>query len=153
MLGNRVGELHSLSDCAPLDQREMMSDTVANMLTSIRNATCLRKQYVEIPASKQSMSIIAVLKRSGFIWDYDIVARDRFRVVRVALKYSPTGESALRSIVSISKPGNRLFLSAKDIPIILQGLGIAILSTNRGLLNDREAKSQQVGGEYVCKVY
>ena len=129
-----------------------MSDTVANMLTSIRNAACLHRQYVELPASKQSISIIAVLKRSGFVWDYNIFSRDQFNVVRVDLKYSPTGEPVLREIDSVSKPGNRVFVSAKNIPIVLQGLGIAILSTNRGLLNDREAKDQHVGGEYICKV-
>ena len=130
-----------------------MSDTVSNLLTSIRNAAHLRKQYVEIPVSKQSMSIIGVLKRSGFVWDFGVVSDDSSSVVRVALKYSPTGEPVLRTIDCVSKPGNRVFVSVKDIPTVLQGLGIAVLSTNRGLLSDREAKAQRVGGEYVCNVY
>ena len=129
-----------------------MSDTVANMLTSIRNAATLRKQYVDLPSSKQSIAMIALLKRSGFVWDYEVVVSDR-PVVRVGLKYSPTGEPALRAIDSVSKPGNRVFVSVKQIPIVLQGLGIAVISTNRGLLSDREAKVQRVGGEYVCQVY
>lgn len=130
-----------------------MSDTVANMLTSIRNAARLHKQYVEMPASKLTISIIEVLKRSGFVWDFDVVSREYSTIVRVALKYSPTGEPVLRAIDSVSKPGNRVFVSAKQIPSVLQGLGIAVLSTNRGLLNDREAKDQRIGGEFVCKVY
>lgn len=130
-----------------------MSDTVCNMLTSIRNAARLRKQFVELPASKQSVSIIEVLKRAGFVWDFDVVMRAEFEFVRVALKYSPTGEPVLRAIESVSKPGNRVFVSAKRIPIVLQGLGIAVLSTNLGLLSDREAKGHRVGGELVCKVY
>ena len=129
-----------------------MSDTVANMLTSIRNAASLRKQYVDLPSSKQSIAMIALLKRSGFVWDYEVVAGSR-PVVRVGLKYSTTGEPALRAIDSVSKPGNRVFVSVKQIPIVLQGLGIAVISTNRGLLSDREAKAQRVGGEYVCQVY
>ena len=133
--------------------KETMSDTVANMLTSIRNAARLRKQYVELPASKHTVSIIAVLKRSGFVWESVVVPRDRSSVVRVVLKYSPDGEPLLRSIDVVSTPGNRVFVTAKAIPIIQQGLGIAVLSTNLGLLNDHEAKAHGVGGEYVCKVY
>lgn len=130
-----------------------MSDTVSNLLTSIRNAARLRKQYVDIPASKQAISIIAVLKRSGFVWDFSVTSNVHLSVVRVALKYSPTGEPVLRSIDSVSKPGNRVFVSVCEIPTVLQGLGVAILSTNHGLLSDREAKVQRVGGEYICKVY
>ena len=122
------------------------------MLTSIRNAACLNKQYVEFPASKQAVSIIGVLKRSGFVWDFDVVAREKLSFVRVALKYSPTGQPVLRSIDCVSKPGNRVFVSVKDIPTVMQGLGIAVLSTSRGVLSDREAKAQRVGGEYVCRV-
>lgn len=130
-----------------------MSDTVANMLTSIRNAVRLRKQYVELPPSKQSMSIISVLKRSGFVWEFGLVPRNQSNVVRVVLKYSPNGEPLLRSIDVVSTPGKRVFVSAKTIPIVLQGLGIAVISTNLGLLNDHEAKARGVGGEYVCRVY
>jgi len=137
----------------PVCSGVIMSDPVANMLTSVRNAASLRKQYVDVPASKLSVSIISVLKRSGFVWDYSVVSRDCISVIRVALKYSPAGQPALRSIDCVSKPGNRIFVSAKKIPIILQGLGVAIISTSRGLLNDREAKDHRVGGEYICNVY
>lgn len=129
-----------------------MCDTVTNMITTIRNASKLCKQYVDLPSTKQSIAMIALLKRSGFVWGYDVTTGDR-PVVRIGLKYSAIGEPVIRSISSVSKPGNRVFVTVKQIPVVLQGLGIAVISTNRGLLTDREAKSYQVGGEYVCRVY
>ena len=129
-----------------------MCDTVTNMITTIRNASKLCKQYVDLPFTKHSIAMIAVLKRSGFVWGYDVTTGDR-PVVRIGLKYSAIGEPVIRSISSVSKPGNRVFVTVKQIPVVLQGLGIAVISTNRGLLTDREAKSYQVGGEYVCRVY
>lgn len=130
-----------------------MSDTVSDMLTCLRNAACLQKQYVEFRAAKHSVSIIAALKRSGMIWDYDVTERSQKMFVRVVLKYSQSGESVISSIDRVSKPGNRVFASADRIPAIRQGLGICLLSTSRGLLSDSEARAQGVGGEIICSVY
>jgi small subunit ribosomal protein S8 len=130
-----------------------MSDTVSDMLTRLRNAACLHKQYVEFPAAKHCVSIIGALKRSGMIWDYDVTERSQRRFVRVVLKYSQTGEPVMSRIDRVSKPGNRVFAAANAIPSIRQGLGICLLSTNSGLLNDSEARARGIGGEIICTVY
>ncbi len=130
-----------------------MSDTVSDMLTCLRNAVRLRKQYVEFRAAKHSVSIVAALKRSGFVWDFDVADRGGKSFVRVALKYSTNGDPVMRCVGRISKPGNRVFVRADRIPAVQQGLGISLLSTNRGLLSNVEAKAQGVGGELICSVY
>ncbi len=130
-----------------------MSDTVSDMLTCLRNAVRLRKQYVEFRSAAISVSIIAALKRAGFIWDYDVADRLGKSYVRVALKYGSNGDPVMRSVRRVSKPGNRVFVRADRIPAVQQGLGISLLSTNRGLLSNVEARAQQVGGELICNVY
>ena len=130
-----------------------MCCSLANSLTAIRNATRLRKQYVDLRLSKSVRLIVDTLKRSGFVWGYEIIDCNLSNVIRVSLKYSPAGDSAIRSIDCVSKPGNRVYVSARNIPTVLQGLGIAVLSTNRGILSGPESRAAQVGGEYVCVVY
>ena len=130
-----------------------MSDTVADTLTAIRNATKLCKPFLELRSVKLRVSIIDSLKRSGYVWDYDFVERDNTRFVRVTLKYSESGESAIRSIVLVSKPGNRVYFKSAQIPTVVQGLGMSLLSTNRGIVTDREARQFGVGGEVICNVF
>ena len=130
-----------------------MSDTVSDMLTILRNAVRLRKQYVELRSCRQTASIVGALKRSGFVWDFDVEERSGNKFIRVALKYSANGDPVLSGMDRVSKPGNRVFVRSDKIPLVKQGLGISLLSTNRGLLSDAEAKSQRVGGEVICKVY
>lgn len=130
-----------------------MSDTVSDLLTSLRNCVSLRKRFVELRVTKMGISIVAALKRSGFIWDYTIVDRDGRPYIRVALKYSPNGDPVMRCLSRVSKPGNRVFVAADKIPAVQQRLGISLLSTNRGLLSGVEAATQHVGGELICGVY
>jgi len=130
-----------------------MSDTVSDLLTSLRNAVRLRKHFVELRETKVGLSILGALKRSGFIWDYSSVDRIGRPYVRVALKYTPSGDSVMRSLSRVSKPGNRVFVCADKIPAVQQRLGITLLSTNRGVISGVEARSQRVGGELICSVY
>ncbi|MCA9080606.1 MAG: 30S ribosomal protein S8 [Planctomycetaceae bacterium] len=131
----------------------MMTDPVADMLTRVRNALLIERPYVDIPHSKLKEGIAQVLQREGYIWDYEIVEAPPQNVLRVNLKYSPTGERVIQHICRVSKPGRRLYSGVKDTPNVLQGLGISILSTNKGVLSNREARQQNVGGELLCEVW
>jgi small subunit ribosomal protein S8 len=130
-----------------------VSDTVSDTLTAIRNASRLAKPFAELRTVKIRVSIVDALKRSGYIWDYDFVDRDGAQYLRVALKYGQDGECAIRSISSVSKPGNRKYKKCSELQMVLQGLGISLLSTNRGIITDKEARSFGVGGEVICTVF
>jgi len=129
------------------------SSTVCDMLTAVRNGIALRKQTVDVVDSRLNRNVLDALKRAGYIWDLSQVDVDGRSRVRVVLKYGPDGSSVMRSIVSVSKPGNRVYSRVDRIPFVLQGLGISLVSTNRGVLSDSEARAQRVGGEIICKVY
>ena len=109
-----------------------MSSTVSDMLTTIRNAVSLRKQYVEVRSAKFTSSVLGALKRAGFVWGYEVVADSNPGRIRVTLKYGADGTCVLRSIVSVSKPGNRVYSKVDQIPNVLQGLGCSLISTSRG---------------------
>lgn len=130
----------------------MMTDPVADMLTRIRNALKVEHQVLDIPYSKLKEGIVGVLKREGYIWDYNIVEEQPINKIRVILKYGPNGERVIQSIRRVSKPGRRLYCGPADLRPVLNGLGITILSTNKGIISDREAKSHNVGGEVLCEV-
>jgi len=130
-----------------------MTDPIADMLTRIRNGAAVKKPKVDVPASKVKASIADVLKREGFIKGYDVVLDGVRGVIRVQLKYDEDGASAITSIQRESKPGRRQYRSVTEVPKILGGLGIAVMSTSKGVLSDREARSQKVGGELLCSVY
>jgi small subunit ribosomal protein S8 len=149
----------------------MMTDPVADMLTRIRNAARIEKPAVEMPASGIKIRLAQVLKDEGFITDYqlglykkaadghtDFVSEgvslsDAKVVLRVFLKYGPEGERVIRQIERVSKPGRRLYASWKDLRPVLDGLGISVLSTNKGLMSDRRARAEKVGGEVLCNVW
>ena len=131
----------------------MMTDPIADMLTRIRNALLIERPFVDIPASKLKIGIAEVLQREGYIWDFEVVEDPPQNVLRVNLKYGPNGERVIQSIKRTSKPGRRVYSGVKETPEVLQGLGINILSTNQGVLSDREAKAKNVGGELLCQVY
>jgi small subunit ribosomal protein S8 len=128
-----------------------MSDPVADMLTRIRNAHMAALEKVDIPHSKLKGEIARVLKREGYILDFAIEGGKR--TLRVFLKYSSDLEPVIRGIKRVSRPGRRVFVSADDLPRVLSGLGTAILSTSSGLMTDKEARKQHVGGEVVCSVW
>ncbi len=131
----------------------MMTDPIADMLTRMRNSLRIERPFVDIPASNLKVGIAEALQREGFIWDFEVVEQSPHNILRVNLKYGPNGERVIQVINRISKPGRRVYSGAKDMADVLQGLGITVLSTNQGVLSNREAKSKGVGGEVLCEVW
>lgn len=132
-----------------------MTDPIADMLTRLRNALQIKRKVVEIPHSRTKKNIAEVLKREGYILDFEVARdeNDRFDVLKVTLKYDEDGVPAIRSLARESKPGRRQYRGVREMPRVLGGLGIAILSTSKGVMSDREAREARVGGEYMCSVY
>ena len=130
-----------------------MTDPIADMLTRIRNALSCRKSEVYMPSSKVKLSIAEVLKREGFIQDFEIIEQPVQNKIRIDLKYGPEGEFVIQKIERYSKPGCRKYRPVTDLPQVLNGLGIAVVSTNKGMLSDRECRAQNVGGEVLCTIY
>ena len=131
----------------------MQTDPIADFLTAIRNANTARHPEVTIPSSKLKVEIARILKEEGFINDYELESDDRQGRIKVTLRYHEGKERVIRHIERISKPGRRIYVGKNDIERVLGGLGIAILSTPRGVLTDRAAKRAGVGGELLAKVY
>ena len=131
-----------------------MTDPIADMLTRIRNANTAKHDTVDIPASKIKIAIAGILVDEGYIAKYDLVDDGNFKAIRVTLKYgADKNEKVITGIKRISKPGLRIYAGKDEIPSVLGGLGIAILSTNKGILTDKEARKQQVGGEVLAFVW
>ena len=131
----------------------MMTDPIADMLTRIRNAVRIERPHVQVPASKVKRGLAEVLKREGYIWDWNESEKDKFSVIQIDLKYGPNGERVIRHIKRVSKPGRRIYNGATQLRPILNGLGISIVSTSRGVISDREARQQNLGGEVLCEVW
>ena len=131
----------------------VMTDPIADMLTRIRNANNMRHDKVEMPASRLKSDILAVLKKEGFIVDYQTVKDGVQGKIVVSLKYTKTKERVIKGLKRISKPGLRVYVSVEDLPKVLNGLGIALISTSKGILTDREARLAQVGGEVLAYVW
>ena len=131
-----------------------MTDPIADFLTRIRNAYRAGNRIVEIPSSKMKVAITKILCEKGYILSYKIVEGTPYNTIKIALKYHPqTKVAAIKKIERISKPGLRKYTDVKDMPRVLNGLGISILSTSMGIITDKEAKQLNVGGEVVCYVY
>ncbi|MDR1534680.1 MAG: 30S ribosomal protein S8 [Planctomycetota bacterium] len=130
-----------------------MTDPVADMLTRIRNANSLMRDEVGIPSTAIKISIAEVLKREGFIKGFDIIPRPLQNQLKIRLKYGSEGEKVIRAISRTSKPGCRVYRGYEDLPHILSGQGIMVISTNQGVLSDRECRERKVGGEVLCTVY
>ena len=131
----------------------MMTDPVADMLTRIRNAVSVERSHVDMPCSRLKRGVAEVLKREGYIWDWEEIAHQPASQLRVHLKYGPNGERVIRHIRRVSKPGRRVFSGATELKPVLNGLGICILSTSRGLISDREARQRKLGGEVLCEIW
>ena len=129
-----------------------LNDPIADMLTRIRNAIRANKQQVNIKASKTCEGIAAVLKEQGYIADYDRIEDTKQGLVRIFLKYDKQGNSVINAIKRISKPGRRTYSSVTDLPLVLGGLGIAIISTSKGIMSDNDCRKNKVGGEILCMV-
>ena len=130
-----------------------MTDPIADMLTRLRNANNVFHESVEIPGSKVKTAIAEVLKEEGFINDYTFTEDNKQGVITVSLKYGPNREKVISGIKRISKPGLRQYAKKSELPRVLGGLGIAIISTSKGVITDKEAKEMNVGGEVLCYVY
>jgi Ribosomal protein S8 len=130
----------------------MVTDPIADMLTRIRNGVQARHETVDIPASKEKVEIAKILKNEGFIIDYS-VSGDLKKTITVTLKYGADNQKVISGIKRISKPGLRIYAKADKLPRVLNGLGIAIISTSTGMLTDKEAKAKHVGGEVIAYVW
>ncbi|GAB4147903.1 MAG: 30S ribosomal protein S8 [Planctomycetaceae bacterium] len=131
----------------------MMTDPIADMLTRIRNAIRIERPTVDIPSSREKVGIAEALKREGYIWDFEVVEQAPQNVLRINLKYGPNGERVIQNIERTSKPGRRVYSSVTDLPDVRQGLGVCILSTSKGIMSNREARKEHVGGEVLCTIW
>lgn len=131
-----------------------MTDPIADFLTRLRNAISAGHKVVELPGSKMKLEMTKILKEKGYILNYKFEEDGAKSNIKIALKYHPeTKESAIKSLVRVSKPGLRRYTNVEEMPRVLNGLGIAILSTSMGLMTDKEARQRNVGGEVLCYVY
>jgi small subunit ribosomal protein S8 len=131
----------------------MMTDPIADMLTRIRNALRIERTYVDMPASKVKVGLAEALQREGYVWDHEIIEQKPQNVLRVNLKYGPNGERVIQTIDRVSKPGCRVYSNVRSMPEVRQGMGVVILSTPQGILSNREARKQGVGGEILCRIW
>ncbi len=130
-----------------------MTDPIADFLTRIRNANMAKHESLEVPASKIKRSIAEILKNEGFIRDYEFIEDNKQGIIRVFLKYGKNGERVISGIRRISKPGLRSYVKADTVPKVLNGLGIAILSTSEGVMTDKDARAKKIGGEVIAYIW
>jgi small subunit ribosomal protein S8 len=131
----------------------MMTDPIADMLTRIRNASLARHDRTEMPASRMKEAVARILKTEGFIADVRSTEGEGAKQLTIVLKYGRDRQSAIDGVRRVSRPGRRVYVRHDRIPRVLSGLGISILSTSRGLMSDREARRQKIGGELICEVW
>jgi len=130
-----------------------VSDPIADFLVRIKNAQKARFERVDIPASRMKASIARILKEEGYIKNFKFISDDKQGMLRIQLKYGEQRESGIASIKRISKPSRRVYVGYGDMPRVMNGLGIAIVSTSRGLMTDRAARKQRIGGELLCSIW
>jgi small subunit ribosomal protein S8 len=130
-----------------------MTDPIADMLTRVRNAAAAKHQKVDVPISNIKLEIARILKEEGFINNYKVIGDGPRRNIRIYLRYGPKGEQVLSKVERVSKPGCRVYVGSTNIPKVLGGMGINILSTSNGLMTDRQARRRRVGGEILCRVH
>src|SRR5579871_980009 len=131
----------------------MMTDPIADLLTRIRNAVAIERPFVDIPTSHEKVGIAQVLQREGYIWDFEILDQKPVKMLRVNLKYGPNGEKIIQEIKRVSKPGCRIYRKSRELPVVLEGMGVSVVSTSQGILSNREAKAKGVGGEVLCSIH
>jgi len=130
-----------------------MSDPLADMLTRIRNAVMVKFESVEMPSSTVKVNVAKVLKEEGYILNYSVIPGDVQSTLKIQLKYGPNNESVITGLKRVSKPGLRRYAKATGIPKVLNGLGVAIISTSRGVVTDKTARDLNTGGEIICEVW
>jgi small subunit ribosomal protein S8 len=129
-----------------------VTDPIADMLVMIKNASRAKKEKVDVPASNITLAIVEVLKKEGFVKNYKKIEDNKQGVLRIYLKM-PEGQSVINEMKRISKPGRRVYVNKNEIPSVLGGLGLAIISTSQGIMTDREARQKKIGGEVICYVW
>lgn len=130
-----------------------ITDPIADMLTRIRNAIMAKKPDVEIPASKLKLNIVRILKDEGYIGQYKLIKDGKQGIIKVSLKYDDNKESVISVLKRVSKPGRRVYVKGKALPRVLNGLGIAIISTSKGVMTDKQARALGIGGEWLCSIW
>jgi small subunit ribosomal protein S8 len=130
----------------------MINDPISDMLTRIRNAIRIERSFVDVPLSNLRKSVADVLKREGYIWDYAEIEGTPSKHLRIELKYGPNGEKVIQTVRRVSKPGRRVYVKCSDLRPVLNGLGISIVSTSKGVFSDREARQHKLGGEVLAEV-
>ena len=130
-----------------------MTDPIADMLTRIRNANTVKHETVDVPASNMKKELARILLEEGFIRGYDVIEDGKQGIIRIQLKYGQTGERVISGLKRISKPGMRVYADKHEMPRVLNGLGISIISTSKGILTDKQARKENVGGEVICYVW
>lgn len=130
-----------------------ITDPIADMLTRIRNANVGKHETVLVPVSRIKLAIADILVNEGFIEKYEIVEQDKIKMMNISLKYGPNGEKVIRGLRRVSKPGLRNYANADEIPSVMNGLGIAIVSTNKGVITDKQARKENVGGEVLAYIW
>lgn len=131
----------------------VMTDPIADMLTRVRNANVARHEKLELPASKLKAEIADILKREGYVRDYEVKEDSKQGVIRIYMKYGAKEERVITGLKRISKPGKKVYAKASEVPRVLNGLGIAVVSTSNGVLSDKEARRQAVGGEVLAYIW
>ena len=130
-----------------------MTDPIADMLTRIRNANVVKHETVDVPASNMKKELSRIVLEEGFIRGYDVIEDGKQGIIRIQLKYGQTGERVISGLKRISKPGMRVYADKHEVPRVLNGLGISIISTSKGILTDKQARKENVGGEVICYVW
>ena len=130
-----------------------ITDPIADLLTRIRNANSSKHDSVDVPASNMKKAIVEILNDEGYIKSYQIIEDGKQGVIRITLKYGPKNERVISGLKRVSKPGLRIYSNAEDMPKVMKGLGIAIISTSKGVMTDREARKQHIGGEVLAYIW
>ncbi|MGD8439834.1 MAG: 30S ribosomal protein S8 [Holophagae bacterium] len=130
-----------------------MTDPVSDLLTRIRNATSVRHDRMDVPASKMKLEIAKILKQEGYIRTFKMVEEGPQGTIRIYLKYADDGEPVIHGLRRVSRPGRRVYRGVGELPKVRNGLGVAVVSTNRGVLTDEQARGLQVGGEVLCEIW
>ena len=131
----------------------VVTDTIADMLTRIRNANAMRYTEVKVPASKLKLELARILKEEGFITDYKVLEETAQGMILITLKYGPKKERVITGLKRISKPGLRDYAKKEEVPKVLNGLGIAVISTSKGIMTDKEARKENLGGEVLAYIW
>lgn len=130
-----------------------VTDPLADMLTRIRNANTARHSKVDVPASKIKVSLAKILKDEGYVKNYKLIKDRKHGLLRIYLRYDDSKEGIITGLKRVSKPGRRVYVGSREIPPVLNGMGIAVLSTPKGIMTDRQAREEQVGGELLCNIW